>query len=134
VGAAEGWPTCRLGLGALKQVERSEASGAWCRVYVVKLPRALVDRLRERLEAWGVTLEELVIDKLSEEIDPEARAESYWEMAGVRRRWQSRPWPTRGRGGGWPAIGSYGSTWTSWWRRQATKSWETYGGPRQQCT
>ena len=43
--------------------------------------RALVDRLKKRLEAQGVTLEELVIDKLSEEIDPQGRAESYWEAA-----------------------------------------------------
>ena len=40
----------------------------------VKLPRVLVERLRRVSEALGVSVEELVIDKLAEEVDPESRA------------------------------------------------------------
>ncbi len=47
----------------------------------IKLPRALVERLRKISEAHGVSIVELIIDKLSEEMDPEGRAEAYWEMA-----------------------------------------------------
>ena len=47
----------------------------------IKLPRVLLEKLRKTSEARGVSVEELIIDKLSEEVDPESRAEAYWEMA-----------------------------------------------------
>lgn len=41
----------------------------------------LVEKLRRLSEERGVSVEELVIDKLLEEVDPENRGEVHWEMA-----------------------------------------------------
>ena len=55
-----------------------------CRVVGVsiRLPRVLMEKLRKASEALGVSVEELVVDKLLEGVDPDSRAEAYWEMAG----------------------------------------------------
>ena len=47
----------------------------------VTLPKTLIERLKKLSEASGASIEEVIIDKLSEEIDPEERANTYWEMA-----------------------------------------------------
>ena len=59
---------------------------------VVRLSRVLVDRLKRASEAQGVPPEELIVDKLSEGIDPEGRAEVYWEMAEEYLREARRSW------------------------------------------
>ena len=47
----------------------------------IRLPRTLVERLSRVAEAREASIEELVVEKLSEELDPRSRAEVYWEMA-----------------------------------------------------
>lgn len=48
---------------------------------VVRLPRSLLEKLVKAAEASGVSLEELLVDRLVEALDPRDRAEAYWAMA-----------------------------------------------------
>ncbi|HEW89857.1 MAG TPA: ribbon-helix-helix protein, CopG family, partial [Candidatus Bathyarchaeota archaeon] len=47
----------------------------------ISLPEALARRLAEEAKRRGVSLEELVLDELSELMDPAERSRAYWEAA-----------------------------------------------------
>jgi len=50
-------------------------------VTTISLPDALARRLAEEAKRRGVSLEELVLDELSELMDPAERSRAYWEAA-----------------------------------------------------
>jgi len=50
-------------------------------VTTISLPEALARRLAEEAKRRGVSLEELILDELSELMDPVERSKAYWETA-----------------------------------------------------
>jgi len=48
---------------------------------IVVLPKALFEKLKRLSESQGMTVEELIMDRFLEDIDPGRRAEMYWDMS-----------------------------------------------------
>lgn len=48
---------------------------------VVTVPEALLEKLREASKAQGISVGELIVEKLAEGLNPKSRAEIYWKMA-----------------------------------------------------
>ena len=50
---------------------------------IITLPESLARRLSDEARRLGISLEELVLEKLSEAVDSEERGRIYWEAAGA---------------------------------------------------
>lgn len=48
---------------------------------VITVPDILINRLRKASEEQGISVEEFMVEKLSEDLNPKSRAEIYWKMA-----------------------------------------------------
>jgi len=45
------------------------------------LPKSILEKFRRLAEAEGIQVEELIVEKLVSDLDPEVRVEAYWEMS-----------------------------------------------------
>jgi len=48
---------------------------------VLVLPKSVLEKFRRLAEAEGIQVEELIVEKLVSDLDPEVRVEAYWEMS-----------------------------------------------------